>query len=63
MPKEYAERLARALVENADADPLVVDVPNDGFNDEVAAALEQMGFLVMRNPTKPDRLTIHMKRL
>jgi hypothetical protein len=62
MPKAYAERLAALLVADAESDPLVVDVPNDGFSDEVAAALETMGYRVDRAMFKP-RLTIYRPKV
>jgi hypothetical protein len=61
MAEAYAERLAQHLVAHADEDPLVVEVPNDGFSDSVADALESMGYKVERHEFKP-RLTIYQKR-
>jgi hypothetical protein len=57
----YAERLAQHLMAHADMDPLVVDVPNDGFSDQVADALEGMGYTVSRDSFKP-RLTIYKNK-
>ncbi len=61
MPEEYARRLAKQLIEHADEDPLVVDVPNDGFNVAVKHELEQLGFHVERHEFK-NRLTIHLTK-
>lgn len=59
MPRNLAERLAKHLMDNADEDPLVVDVPNDGFSDAVARELEKLGHRVEVHDIKKGRLTIH----
>ena len=61
VPKQYAERLARQLMDDADVDPLIVEVPNHGFHKEVAAALEEMGYRVELDEFRP-RLTIYQKK-
>lgn len=60
MPLDYANRLAQQLMADADHDPLVVDVPNDGFHLQVAKALEQMGYQVEIEEFRP-RLRISGK--
>jgi len=57
MPHDYAKRLAARLIEDHE-DKVVVDVPNDGFSDEVAAELVRLGFFVKRDDFKPHRFTI-----
>jgi hypothetical protein len=60
MPKAYAAKLAKYMAEYATTEPVLVDVPNDGFNEEVAKALEALGHKVDRHPIK-TLLTIHPK--
>jgi hypothetical protein len=57
VPKEYAERLAQQLINDADADPLIVEVPNHGFHVKVAQALQELGYRVEVDEFRP-RLTI-----
>ena len=59
MPEDFAKRLAERLVqERASEYPIVVDVPNDGFNDKVADHLRAMGFAVVK--TRDCRLEISL---
>ena len=57
MPEKFAARLAQQFAENETDYPVEVDVPNDGFNEAVASALERLGFIVDRDPFS-TRLTI-----
>ncbi|HTQ10576.1 MAG TPA: hypothetical protein VMI31_10930 [Fimbriimonadaceae bacterium] len=57
MPQQFAARLAQQLAENETDYPVVIDVPNDGFNEAVATELEKLGYYVDRDPFS-TRLTI-----
>ena len=57
MPASYAKRLAARLIEDHE-DEVTVDVPNHGFADQVVVELKKLGLSVVRDPFKPQRLTI-----
>ncbi len=59
----HAERLAKRLIEDADVDPLIVEVPHEPLCSEVVQSLEEMGYLVVRDPSNPLQLEIHLKRV
>ncbi len=66
MPKDYARRIARELLEKADSDRFTVDVPTmssaDTFPQLIKEAFEELGCSVKSDPDNPGQLEVHINR-
>ena len=61
MALSQARLFAQILIEQVDENPIEVELPNDGFSDDVVKELQRMGCLVERqNQGQFERIAVHL---